>query len=223
MRTLTWPGVCPGVGSSRTSAVIGVVARRPSRPGRRRSRLHRIGDHLDARRRRRPPASAAYSVRREQVARVRGTSAPSGRRARRVFQPTWSTCRWVHSTASTLSGAKPAPREVVEERAVQIVPHRDRPRLVVADAGVDDDAPCPRTRSTKAWIDANRRPSAVREVRLQPGMRLHSARLDGRRTGTTAGWRRFDSTSCESAPRRCQRDWASRRGSGLVSRRRNRG
>ena len=175
MRTLTCPGVWPGVGSRRTSdvmtwsvstgsarpasitgctestqdlALIGIVRRRPVR-------------ELDAA---------------EQVARVRKGRQPAAIDEARVPADVVDVqVRAQHRVDRLRREARGC--HLVEKRTVQLIPHRDGARLVVADAGIDDDAPA-------FGLDherVHRREEsavAVREVRPQPGIPLHVGRLD---------------------------------------------
>ena len=64
-------------------------------------------------------------------------------------------------------------REIGEKRPLQIVPGRDAAALlVVAEAGIDDDAPLRRLDDQR--VNAHLEPPAlVGEMRLQPGDRQH--------------------------------------------------
>ena len=66
--------------------------------------------------------------------------------------------------------------EIGQERSLQVVPGRDAPvLLVVAEAGVDDDAPVRRLDHQR--VDAHLEAAAlVGEMRLQPGDRQRSPR-----------------------------------------------
>jgi hypothetical protein len=78
----------------------------------------------------------------------------------------------VHSTASTPSSAKPAAAKSARKGPLSRVHAGKVAHLVVADAGVDDDRLA--TRLDDEGVD--RRDQATlggREVRLEPGLRLH--------------------------------------------------
>ena len=77
----------------------------------------------------------------------------------------------MHSTVSIDSRGKPAVGEVGEERPLQVVPGRDAAvLLVVAEAGIDDDAAVRGFDDQR--VDAHLEPAAlVGEMRLQPADR----------------------------------------------------
>ena len=145
IRTEMWPGVCPGVGSSQTSSVIR-SRRRRARPARRIDRPHRVVDATLQERRLPVFEKKSHSVPRTRYLALGnvGTHLPF---TSIVFQPTWSTCRCVQITVS-IDFAREARARSERSRngAVEVVPLRDRARLVVADAGVDDDRACPAIR-----------------------------------------------------------------------------
>ena len=137
--TLQWPGRVTG---RRAAARRPAPSRRRRRRGRRARRRRRAGSSRRARAAdgTAPATSGGTPGRRTGS----GSSGNVGRHSPStsdVFQPTWSTCRCVHTTASTRERVEAGVAEAVEERQLQVVPRRHVARLVVADARVDDDGP----------------------------------------------------------------------------------
>ena len=97
--TETWPGVWPGVGIEADAAVEAVVDRHEVGPTGGDDRRDRVAEDVVAVGHRRRLPVLELGLRRTRSGRW-GTWAPTGRRRGVVFQPTWSTCRWVHTTAS---------------------------------------------------------------------------------------------------------------------------
>src|SRR6266404_1485229 len=86
-----------------------------------------------------------------------------------VFQPTWSTCRCVHSTVSMLSGGKPALVRVSRNGSLRLFqvgtlrPCLSLPRPVwttIRRCGVS---------TTSEWIDIFRRPSSLAKCGISQG------------------------------------------------------
>ncbi len=154
---------------------------------------HAVGDAA------RPARAASSPTPRRRTGTSRsGTSAPSGRRRSRVFQPTWSTCRCVHTTQIHLLGRDPGRAQVVEPRALAQVPGRGLlARLVVADArvdqhdvrrGADDEALDARADVAGPLVEeVGLEPREVPRDRLRGGVRQHRRRA-GRTSGRSRRW-----------------------------------
>src|SRR5882757_1903564 len=95
-----------------------------------------------------------------------GTHLPS---TSRVFQPTWSTCRWVQRTVSMLSGAKPAVVRVSRNGSLRsfqvgtLRPCLSLPRPVSTMIRRDGVS------TSSEWIDIFSRPSSVAKCGISQG------------------------------------------------------
>src|ERR1700732_1795858 len=92
-----------------------------------------------------------------------------------VFEPTWSTCRWVQTTTSTLSRLQPESARCCRNGVASGFPPRELARLVVADAGVGHK-PQPRRLYEQRLGGRNERTILLGEVRKEPGAGLQHLR-----------------------------------------------
>src|ERR1700681_1162485 len=86
-----------------------------------------------------------------------------------VFQPTWSTCRCVHSTVSMLSGGKPAAVRVSRNGSFRLFQvGTERPSLSLPSP-VSTMIRCEGVSSSSEWIDIFRRPSSLAKCGMSQG------------------------------------------------------